>query len=621
MKQLRILLLPLLAATVPGWAQPRNPKQPLPQPLQLPASMEETLAISKAGSYLADAEKIQDCPDDADNPLGLCNNMLFGGFVLFASPLSGNIHIRFFPPVHNIAKFEMSHMSGLVGEDVIERGPILFSYPIRGIKFVDAPILTAGEVDLTTGIVQNLTYRTLSLNNKLEQYLRLYPVITTPELDFPGIYGTAIAHFDQRPDGLLDFTFFGDTFVPTGNTLNGLLDDKVRTLLAFCGTAGYVCGMQAPGTSLRPRVRITTREPSDPPCGANCPHFPVNSTQVFNASAFHTLMGDRFTMLNIPELGGPSTGWSHLTGRLYVQFGPPQGDLLPVAIWGMVPDGFLAVPPPFPFPGFGINMLGVDGKVSFPNDSYVATERVLVNDPFDFAVGVIDMKTGRSVGDMLYRGLPFQTLLIQVLTLNAGRIPTDTFRFQAPAIFEPGPNGSLVFRYNSDVFLDFSTFLWPTPDYNPAHAFRAGAGSTLDPFLKFQATAGGVPATVIKSGQISEVSSFGDPVTIKYSIPCDTANKNFSFDYTNSSTESRGGTFHLDVLAAVACSNARGSTAAPGNADIVTFSGFGSWSKDSNRHLVTFQANTASTPKYFMVQVDGGTISNADTILKTEISP
>jgi hypothetical protein len=337
------------------------------------------------------------------------------------------------------------------------------------------------------------------------------------------------------------------------------------------------------------------------------------------ASAYHTSMGDRFTHLNIPELGGPSVGWSHLSGNLHVQFGDRYGDLFPVAIWATVPDGVLVEPPPSPFPGFGINMLGVDGRVRFPNATYVATERVLVNDPFDFAVGVFNARTGKSVGDFVYRGLPFQTLFTVIQQLNAGRIPQDTFRFQGPASFERGPNGSLIFRYTSELFLDFSTFLWPTEDYNPARGFRAREGSVLDPFLKFQATVGGVPPRVIKTGEINEVSSFGDPVRLRYSIPCDIANKSFSFEYTNSTSASRGGAFRMDTLSAVTCTNARGSAAGPGDADIVTFSGFGTWSKDSDRHLATVQISTAA--RYFIVQIDGGLTSNADTILTAETEP
>lgn len=608
--------LALLSVFFSGLA---NAQLPLPKPLVLPPGLEETLAVSKAGSYFSEAVKIQDCPLDRDNPLGLCNNLLFGGMAMFISQLAGNLHIKFYTPIGNVAQFEITHPGGLHGDAAVERAPLAYHFPIAEPEFTDELRLTKGQVDLTTGWVQNLDYRLCVASNILDAYKNLNPQLEGCEVALPGIYGTAIGHFDQRPDGLLDFTFFGSTFAPLGNNQAGKGDDKVRIPLPFCSKPGVCAGMEAPGTSLRPRLRISTREPGDPDCGINCPDIPINSTVVFQASAYHSSMGDRFTHLIIPELGGPATGWSHLLGKFYIQFGDRHGDLVPVTIWATVPDGLLAEPPPSPIQGFGINMLGVDGRVKFPNDTYVATDRVWISDPFDFAVGVINVRTGRSVGDFVYRGLPYQTLFILVQELNAGRIPQDTFRFQGPATFERGPNGSLVFRYDSEVFLDFSTFLWPVPDYNLARGFRARDGSLLDPFLKFQATSGGLAATVVKSGEVNETSSFGDLVSLKYSIPCDVANKNFSFVYTNSSTESRGGTFHMDALSGVSCANARGSSAPPGEADSVSFAGYGSWSKDSNRHVVTAQINTAL--KYFIVQVDGGTVSNADSILKTETTP
>ncbi len=610
----RLILLGFVAAAM-GLGFPK-----LPKPLQLPPGLVEVLPISPAGSYFGEAVKIQDCPEDKDNPLGLCNNLLFGGFSMFLLPLSGKIQIQFFSPVNNVAQFEITHPGGLTALDSVERAPIGYRIPVKGTTLGDEMIITKGNLDLTTGVVTNLDYRLCVGGNVLEAYKRLNAQLTGCEIAMPGIYGTAIGHFEQRSDGLLDFTFFGSTFGPLGNNNLGKGDNKVRIPLPFCPSLGVCPGMEAPGSSVRPRVRITTREPQYTDCGMNCPSIPYNTVQVFTDSAYHTLMGDRFTMLNIPELGGPATGWSHLNGKLWIQFGDRIGDLVPVAIWATVPDGFLVEPPPFPFPGFGINALGVDGKVSFPNDSYVAVDRVWVNDPFDFTVGAFNVKTGQSVGDLIYRGLPFQTLFTIILQLNAGRIPTDTFRFQGPAAFERGPNDSLVFRYNSEVLLDFSTFVWPTPDYNLSRGFRAGAGSTLDPFLKFQATSGGAKTTTVKTGDINQISSIGDPVKLHYSIPCDVADRNFSFEYTNSSTGSRGGVFHMDALASVSCTNARGSAAAPGDADIVSFTGFGSWSKDSNRHVATVQINTAASTPYFMVQVDG-TLSGADTILKAETQP
>lgn len=617
MRKLALLLVLVLFPPAYGLAQ-----QKLPEPLKLPPGLEQTLPISKAGSYFGEAAKIQDCPEDKDNPLGLCNNVLFGGSALFVSSLSGNIRIRFFPPARDIAKFEISHPGGLRGDDVMQRAPLFYQFPVRGVRFTDfEKSLTKGEVDLTTGEVRNLVYTVTVSSNILEAYKRLNPQLKGTEISFPGIYGTVVGRFEQRPDGLLDFTFFGSTFAPFGNSQGGLGDDKVRIPLPFCSSPGVCLGMEAPGTTLRPRLRISTRDPEGPECGANCPDIPLNSIQVFTASAYHSSMGDRFTHLDISELGGPATGWSHLSGRLYIQFGDRYGDLVPVVVWALVPEGTIAEPPPSPIPGFGINMLGVDGRVQFPNFTYVATERVWVNDPFDFAVGVFNVKTGKSVGDFVYRGLPLQTLFTVIQGLNAGRIPQDTFRYQGPASFERGPNGSLIFRYDGEVFLDFSTFLWPTPDYNPARGFRAGPGSLLNPFTKFQATTGGVKPVVVKSGEINERSSFGDQVSLRYSIPCDVSNRVSSFEYTNSANATRGGTFRMETLAAVTCTSARGSTAPTGGADIVTFSGFGSWSKDSAKHLATVQISTAADSRFWIVQIDGGIVSSADTIILDETYP
>ncbi len=110
-------------------------------------------------------------------------------------------------------------------------------------------------------------------------------------------------------------------------------------------------------------------------------------------------------------------------------------------------------------------------------------------------------------------------------------------------------------------------------------------------------------------------------VTLDYSISCDISNKSFSFQYTNDSVESRGGKFVMDTLSAVSCSSPLGSTVSPGDADIVSFSGFGSWSSDKDRHLATVQVSTATGAKYFIVQIDGGLISNADTKLTEETNP
>src|SRR5574341_870532 len=164
-KLVLVLLLSLLASCLVV-AQPK-----LPEPLKLPPGLEETLPISKANSYFGNAAKIQDCPEDKDNPLGVCNNVLFGGLAMFVTPISGNIHIRFFPPIDNISKFEVTHPGGLRGDNTVEVAPHFYRFPVLNPSFSDFPDHpTRGELDLTTGVVRNLDYRLSLSTNVLDSY-------------------------------------------------------------------------------------------------------------------------------------------------------------------------------------------------------------------------------------------------------------------------------------------------------------------------------------------------------------------------------------------------------------------------------------------------------------------
>ena len=84
---------------------------------------------------------------------------------------------------------------------------------------------------------------------------------------------------------------------------------------------------------------------------------------------------------------------------------------------------------------------------------------------------------------------------------------------------------------------------------------------------------------------------------------------NGAFEYTNTSTTSRRGTFVMENLAAVDCLNQRGTDPAPGTFDTVVFSGFGRWSEDDDRHLATVQV----APGYVSILIDAGLLSNAST--------
>src|SRR4029078_12744953 len=102
------------------------------------------------------------------------------------------------------------------------------------------------------------------------------PRLKAPAFGFPGVYGTAEAVFEQRPDGLLDFTFYGTTFLPLRTNIDG---DPVRLPLPFCGPLLQCGSIQVPGLSLHPHFRITTKAArNDPPCDPRC--FPVEFISV-----------------------------------------------------------------------------------------------------------------------------------------------------------------------------------------------------------------------------------------------------------------------------------------------------------------------------------------------------
>lgn len=96
---------------------------------------------------------------DQHNPLGLCNNILFGGLAMFVSQLSGNIRIEFSPPVNNVAQLRITHPGGMHADPVVERAPVSYQFPVTGARFTDELRLARGEVDLTTGEARKLDYR------------------------------------------------------------------------------------------------------------------------------------------------------------------------------------------------------------------------------------------------------------------------------------------------------------------------------------------------------------------------------------------------------------------------------------------------------------------------------
>lgn len=615
------ILLPFTILCMGMHLQAQSEPQPLPQPtdkplavpLTLPPGNIEVLNINSDGSFMGDAPRIVDCPNNADNPFGVCGNLLFGGVGLWNSHLSGAIQIRFFPPVRNISHFEISHPFDLTGTDSVLSTPQLYQYPAKENVILDTfNGYSSGDLNLVTGQVTNLNYQVIFSNTWYVAFAGVNPKLFPPAFTFPGIYGSANLVFTQRKDGNLDLTFYGSTFLPLGNNIAG---DPVRLPMPFNGPSLYSPSIQVPGLSLHPHLSITTVPYTAPSCGKNCPPIPKNKVVQLTLNSAFSSLGDDFE-LNIPALGGTAEGRSQMLGRMEIQFGTPVGNFVPIAISPLPPEGLLAPPPPFPIAGLSLGFLGFDEHLVFPNLTYAVDGPAITDDPFDFCVGELNLKTGFVQGELLWRAFWTHDLLQAILAQNNGRILPSSFQQRGPAWFQVGPNHSLVFRYNSYSYLNYTSFVFPGPDYSSsANSFTALTGSFLTPFYRMQGELTTDTPTQVFKNSGSLTSSFSEPFSYNLSIPCSGIG-DASFTYTNTSahpaTGTPGGTFTMTNLGSVSCTNSLTSTLPPGEYDSIAFSAYGTWSNDSAPHLANVVVSTAKNGPFVGILIDGGTLSNAD---------
>ncbi len=562
----------------------------LPVPLVLPPGLTETLPLEPRRSFFGEAIRVVDCPDDLNVTYGTCGNQMFGGLALGTSHLSGSLTIRFYPPVHDVSHFEVSH-GVLRGEAATLAAPQGFEMPLLGAELRDPAdgVLASGDVDLTTGGVTNIHYRVAVSDSVLGAIASVNPKLPLAPVEFPGVRGHAWIRFEQRADGLLDFTMQGTTFLPLGKDIGG---DPVRFPLPFCTPSLHCAGILARGSVVHPELMLSTKPSADLLCAPNCPAIPENGVRIFTVGTAVSSFGDDFEIEN-PKLGKPGAGRSHLQGRIEVQFGPRTSqETIPFVITSLVPEGLLANAPESPILGHGPvpGLLGQEEILRFPLQTYRLERVVFVDEPYNLPRGVLDLRTGRVIGEMVYPSFYGQSLADVLFEQNDGRIEKKPFDVIAkgpddPArlfcLFEKGGSGQTLFRFSGEHVRSFETYLFPSPDFVKANAFLAGPGSKLDLFLRLQASANDVePVGVRSGGATGVVSSVGDRFSYSYSIPCDGRSSTPAFDYTNENAGSFGGTFHGVRLASATCTNMRGSASSPGDSDTIQFSIFGSWSKD-----------------------------------------
>lgn len=588
------------------WPPPQRP----PGRLQLPPGLEQTLPLSKRASYHGDAIRIVNCPDERDSQFGSCGDLFFGGFVLYDSHLNGSVHIRFAPPDGDVTRFEVTLGQGLRGDDGVLAAPQFFRWPVLQAQVTDAPgFVSSGELNLATGEVSNLQVFVYFQNSALFGLVRANPGFPAQPIAFPGQYGSSWARFDPRPDGLLDFSFYGSTFLP----LSSVIQDPVVWALPFSSPTADFAHIPASGMAMHPHLHLSTREPEGAAAGQQLLDLPFNTIQEMTLFTRNTSFGDQFT-LNAEELGGYAKGRSQVMGRLEVQIGERFGDSVSIAVSSLGPGGLLenTVPPPLAgiFPGRLYNgPLGHNEFLRFPRRTYFLDGVNFIDDPFDVAVGAVDLRTGNFLTELLRRGLIGQNLFHALLRVEP-RTPKSSFLFRGPARLQRGSRGQTVFRLKAEVHIPYpATFLFPAPDL--ADGFPIGTDSALDPFLWIQAVEDMHVAGTVLQGEVRHAqASTGDPFSYKYSIPGDPARGGAVFEFIDHGDES---TFRLHTLSWVSFLCSMDSTS--GKPDTVTFSGYGTWSRDGGRtpHPVTVQIAHPPGPSYVSIQVGAAQISNVNT--------
>ena len=603
---------------------PWPPAQAAPKPLELPPGLEQVLPLNKERSYFGDALRAVDCQSPQAAKWGGCGGVLFGGLALVDSHVSGEVRIRFSPPVDaygtKVSHFEVSVGNGLRGDDGTLAAPQLYKLPAQQNQVTDFPgMVSAGDLDLTTGLAieGSLKFNFGFLNTALLALIRVNPHFPQVPIQFPGQYGTAMAQFTQRPDGKLDFDFFGSTFLPLGNDLGGL---PVRFPLPFAGATFQFASIPSRGVALHPHISLSTREEPLESWG-DVAEIPTNTVREYTFNSHNTSFGDDFH-LNSPVLGGMARGRSQLVGRLHVQFGERAGNSVPIYVSAMNPGGYLQPMEPSPIsmgfeqvaPGGRLTPgpYGFDETLRFPLRSYGLDDVFLLSDPFDLSVAAVDVRTGAVLGEQVHRGFIGQDLFFALIRVEP-RTPQGSFYFHGPALFQKTPSGQTVYRFFGEVHIPYPEgFLFPEP--NLAQGFPAGPDSALDPFFWIQAMDGGnVPPQTVKKGSASDiVASTGDLFSYTYEIPADPARHRPKFEYTNHSQQ---GSFRLHSLTWVSFLNARAARPRKGDFDTVAFAGFGTWSKGGDFFQpASVVISTAADAPYVGIQIgDGGAVSNVNT--------
>jgi len=576
--------------------------------ITLPPGLEQTLPLDSESSYYGDALRAAHTTDAQSKVYGLTGNLLFGGLALLDAHLHGSVHIKFSPPQNDSTHFEISLGSGLKGDDGRLSAPQFFCLPSLQNRVMNAhDVLSTGDLNLINGVVTNLKCKFFFLNSAIFALAAVNPTLPAEPIDFPGFYGSTWARFDQRADGLLDFTLYATTFIPLS-----VLGAPVRFPLPFVSASGRFASIPSDGTALHPHIHLSTKPQVERDPDTRVPELPTNTVWEMMGSMHNNTFGDDFR-LNAPELAGHGMGRSHLHCRYSVQFGERFGDAVSLHVTCLPPGGLLADVPLTPLAAaFGSRIprgaAGHNEWLRFGKVTYQISDVSMVGDPLDVPLTAVNLKTGKFVGDLLHRGIISQRVIRKLLEIEP-RTPTETFTFRGPGCFEQDSAGQMILRFNGVQYLPYPEgFKFPTADLKSYIVI--GPDSLLLPFLRHQAMRVEGRAWMTRCGGASMTSSLGEEFSYTYSIPANRERP--TFEYTNYTI---GGTFKLECLTWLNYLRSRTSTADPGEFDTLTLGGLGSWSGDPTGgvHAVSFQVCTSPQFPYVSVLIDAGSTSNVNT--------
>jgi len=588
-------------------------------PLTLPPGLEQVLPLNPALSYFGDGIAPLNERTPQHIQFGSGGSLIFGGLAMVDSHLKGNVRIKFSPPVKGCAKFQM-FFEGLTGEDEVLACPRFFKMPFRQNSVSDVPgfissgtlNLNTGEVDVSKGALNIFALYSSTALNALISVNPTFPKPPAAPLSFPGQYGTACLVFEQRPDGKLDLTFDGTTFVPLGKDIVWPLN--------FTGPSMQFATIPAAGTVMHPHLALSTKDTPASREPAPCPDIPFNAFQEYTLFAPVSSFGDVFT-LNAPQFGGPATGRSRLLGRAVIQFGPRCGNSVPVAVSTTTAGGTLAPMDPTPFaqafPRLTPGPLGFYENLRFPLRTYSLNDLAIIDDPFDISVGLLDLSSGHLRHPLLHRGLINQDLIFALIRVEPCT-PQNTFLFRGEADFQRDRNGKSQFNFYGQVHIPYPAgFLFPEP--NLATGVPIGGNSALDPYLWFWGIQDNGLPDAVKAGGGELVSSKGERFSYRYSIPGRPDRHPAEFEYENFTQQ---GKFRMHSLAWVGFGNSNTDSASE-EFDTISFTGFGVWTKSGVEQVeqASVQISTSRKASYVGIQIGLGDVSNVNTPMPPDVYP